>query len=78
MAAKFKVPYLGALPLDPALLEACESGKSIVHEFKHAPAFAPLKRLVATLLTILEAKKPRIPAPDIQVDPHPREYPDGS
>lgn len=78
MAAKFKVPYLGALPLDPALLEACESGKSIVHEFKQAPAFAPLKRLVATLLTILEANKPRIPAQDIQVDPHPREYPDGS
>ena len=28
MAEKFKVPYLGALPLDPALGAACEAGQA--------------------------------------------------
>jgi len=28
MAARFAVPYLGALPLDPALLAACEAGRA--------------------------------------------------
>lgn len=27
MAARFGVPFLGALPLDPALLAACEAGR---------------------------------------------------
>lgn len=30
MAADFGVPYLGALPLDPQLLAACESGRAYV------------------------------------------------
>ncbi len=34
MAERFKVPFLGALPIDPQLLQACEKGEAYV--VKHA------------------------------------------
>ena len=62
MAARFNVPYLGALPLDPSLQRACESGTCLVCQCQqHSPAFTPFVRLVDTMLSIITANKAKIP-----------------
>jgi len=38
MAEKFNVPFIGSLPLNPNLLEACEDGVCFVD---HNPAAVP-------------------------------------
>ena len=53
MAAKFNVPYLGALPLDPNLLQACESGRCFVETFPNSPAVKPMNQLVDKLVKAL-------------------------
>ena len=55
MAEIFDVPYLGSLPLDPVLQQACDAGKSLVDEFQHASAFAPFNAVLDVLLTNLAA-----------------------
>jgi Mrp family chromosome partitioning ATPase len=63
MAARFNVPYLGALPLDPSLQRACESGTCLVCQCQqHSPAFTPFVRLVDTMLSIITANKAKIPS----------------
>uniref|UniRef100_A0A7S2VZM6 Cytosolic Fe-S cluster assembly factor NUBP1 homolog n=1 Tax=Eucampia antarctica TaxID=49252 RepID=A0A7S2VZM6_9STRA len=53
MAEKFNVPFLGSLPLDPNLLQACEAGKCFVQSFPDSAAVAPLNNLVDKLVEAL-------------------------
>lgn len=53
MAEKFKVPFLGSLPLDPNLLTACEAGKCFVEIFPNSPAVTPLNNLVDKVVEAL-------------------------
>ncbi len=46
MAARAGVPFLGALPLDPRLLAACEAGEAYVVKYAGAPAVAPFLAIV--------------------------------
>lgn len=50
MATKFKVPYLGALPLDPELTRACEAGRYFVDAKPTSPAAEPFRAAVETIL----------------------------
>ncbi|CBZ52157.1 hypothetical protein NCLIV_019460 [Neospora caninum Liverpool] len=54
MCKQMDVPYSGAVPLDPSLLRACESGVAVVEEFPDAPASAALEKMVTDLLTLLD------------------------
>jgi Mrp family chromosome partitioning ATPase len=56
MARKFEVPYLGCLPMDPNLTQACELGKSFLGEYPDSAAAAPLKSIVANMLSELSKK----------------------
>jgi NUBPL iron-transfer P-loop NTPase len=45
MASKFGVPYLGRLPMDPNMMNACERGESFLQAYAAsdaAPAFAQI------------------------------------
>eukprot|EP01083_Nonionella_stella_P048779 130228_1 len=53
MADKFKVPYLGKLPLDPNMLKACETGVSFVDKYPSSPATSPLNSIVDKIITAL-------------------------
>jgi len=53
MAKKFGVPYLGALPLDPNLLKACEDGVCFVEHYDSSPAVEPLQKIVDEILEAL-------------------------
>jgi Mrp family chromosome partitioning ATPase len=54
MAAKFGVPYLGVLPMDPNMMACCESGESFLNKHPTSAAAAPLRSIVANLLARLD------------------------
>jgi len=54
MAARAGVPYLGAIPIDPRLLAACEDGRSFLTAHPDAPAAAPLLAIVRAVVRAVE------------------------
>jgi len=50
MAADFGAPYLGQVPLDPMIGEACERGLAFLEEYPGAPAAESLRRIVDNIL----------------------------
>lgn len=54
MAENFGVPFLGAIPLDPLLLAACEKGQSFVDTCPDAPAARPFAKIVDALITAVQ------------------------
>lgn len=54
MAARFGVPLLGSLPLDPLLLAACEAGRCYVTRRPAAPGVAPFLRVVERIVGAVE------------------------
>jgi len=75
MADDMKIPFLGAIPLDPALLAACDKGQSYftLKSTLENPssAFAPFKQIIQNVLnstsairtTALTAKN-QLPSPN--------------
>jgi ATP-binding protein involved in chromosome partitioning len=49
MAARFGVPFLGALPIDPQLLACCEKGEAYVVKHAGSPGAAAFLGVVAAL-----------------------------
>jgi len=54
MAASFGVPYLGALPIDPQLLAACEAGVAYAVAHPAAPGVPPFLAATTALLKVVE------------------------
>jgi len=52
MAAKFNVPYLGRLPMDPNMMRACEEGKSFLEVYPHSPAALPFSNIVSKIVAL--------------------------
>jgi Mrp family chromosome partitioning ATPase len=50
MAAKFGVPYLGKIPMDPNLMQACEKGESFIELFPASAAAKPFMDIVNSLV----------------------------
>jgi hypothetical protein len=55
MAAAFGVPYLGKLPMDPNMMEACERGVSFLDGYPESPAAPSFSAIVDQIITITEA-----------------------
>jgi Mrp family chromosome partitioning ATPase len=53
MAQQYKVPYWGCLPLDPALLKACELGQCFAESFPEKEAARQLQHFVKRLTQAL-------------------------
>jgi len=51
MAAAWQVPYLGSIPMDPALTRAAESGCQLPRESLARPALAQIVGLVVSQCT---------------------------
>ena len=49
MAERFKVPFLGALPIDPQLLACCEKGEAYVVKHAGCPGAAAFLAVVGAL-----------------------------
>ena len=54
MARQFGVPFLGALPIDPLLLQSCEKGVAFVTAHPDAPGVAPLLAVVKAVVGAVE------------------------
>eukprot|EP00937_MAST-01D_sp_MAST-1D-sp2_P005938 g5938.t1 len=52
MAAAFEVPFLGAIPLDPHMLRACDAGESYLATRPEGVAAAPLKHVVGQITAL--------------------------
>jgi len=50
MSTEMKVPFLGSLPLDPNLLQACEEGKAFLEAYPMSQAVQPFKALIDRVL----------------------------
>jgi len=61
MAAKFNVPFLGSLPLDPNLLKSCEDGLCFVEHYSESSAARPLNEIVDRLVEALPVDDEELP-----------------
>lgn len=57
LAKLFNVPLLGKIPLDPLVMQACESGKSILKEAPQSPASKAMYDIVAKVKTIVQQQQ---------------------
>jgi hypothetical protein len=54
MAEKFGVPFLGKIPLDPAMLACCEEGKSFTDTHAGSPAAMAFLAVVEGTVTVVQ------------------------
>jgi Mrp family chromosome partitioning ATPase len=57
MAEQYKVPYWGVLPMDPDLLQACETGKAFVEQSPNSMAAKALQGFCKTITTELPVEE---------------------
>ena len=50
LADEMDVPFLGRLPLDPAMVRACDSGRPFLEEYRDSSAAKPLHEIVGKVL----------------------------
>ncbi len=49
IAEDMRVPFLGAIPMDPRVAEACDMGRAFVHHFKTSPTAAVMSDIVEAI-----------------------------
>lgn len=49
IAEDMKVPFLGSIPLDPQVAEACDSGKAFVHHYAISPTAAAMRDIITSI-----------------------------
>ncbi len=54
MAADFEIPFLGALPIDPAIVAACDGGVPFVQQYENTETAKLMKTLMAPILALSE------------------------
>jgi len=54
MAADFEIPFLGALPIDPAIVAACDGGVPFIQHYENTETAQLMKTLMAPILTLSE------------------------
>lgn len=59
LAEDMGVPFLGSIPLDPKIAEACDDGRAYIAEYAGSPTAAVMREIVARL-----SPEGGIPAPD--------------
>lgn len=57
MAEQYNVPYWGVLPMDPDLLQACESGKAFVDQSPDSMAAKALQQFCKIITTTLPVQE---------------------
>ncbi|MFA5293782.1 MAG: Mrp/NBP35 family ATP-binding protein [Phycisphaerae bacterium] len=52
MAAEMKVPFLGRIPIDPQIVNACDSGEPYIRQYSQSQATASFSEAIKTILEI--------------------------
>ena len=54
MATDFDIPFLGALPIDPAIVAACDGGVPFIQQYENTETAKLMKTLMAPILALSE------------------------
>jgi len=54
MASEMAVPFLGRIPLDPAVGQACDDGKPFVYHYSRTETAKAFERIIASILSLSE------------------------
>ena len=54
MATDFDIPFLGALPIDPAIVAACDGGVPFIQQYENTETAKLMKSLMAPVLALSE------------------------
>ncbi|MFA5043785.1 MAG: iron-sulfur cluster carrier protein MrpORP [Kiritimatiellia bacterium] len=54
MASEMKVPFLGRIPIDPAVGQACDDGKPFVYHYSRTETAKAFERIIAPILALSE------------------------
>ncbi len=73
MAAEMHVPFLGRIPIDPAVTEACDAGKPFMYRSAGSATAKAFGRIVAPILALTESGAAAPSEPTAQPGPQPRE-----
>lgn len=57
MAGEMSVPFLGCIPIDPAVGEACDAGKPFVYHYSRTETAKAFERIIASILALSEQVK---------------------
>ncbi|MCK5861996.1 MAG: P-loop NTPase [Candidatus Hydrogenedentes bacterium] len=49
IATDMKIPFLGAIPMDPQIAESCDNGKVFVHHYKSSPTAAIMRNIITSI-----------------------------
>ncbi len=56
MASEMKVPFLGRIPIDPAVGQACDDGKPFVDHYSRTETAQAFERIIAPILSLSKLK----------------------
>jgi ATP-binding protein involved in chromosome partitioning len=59
IAEDMNVPFLGSIPMDPKIAEACDSGRAFIHHYAATPTADIMWRIVRPVLALSEAHEPK-------------------
>ncbi|HDP34707.1 MAG TPA: chromosome partitioning protein ParA, partial [Candidatus Hydrogenedentes bacterium] len=51
IAEDMRVPFLGSIPMDPQIAEACDSGHAFVHHYAASPTAAIMHDIISSIMT---------------------------
>lgn len=57
LAKEYDIPFLGSIPLDPIVMQSCETGKSIVKDHPNSPASQAMKEIVEKIVAYKPSPK---------------------
>lgn len=66
MATETHVPFLGRIPLDPAVGEACDSGTPYVHHYAGTETAKAFQRVIKPILELDRADTPSFPSKETE------------
>ena len=57
IAEDMKVPYLGAIPVDPAIAQSADSGQVFIHQFASSPTAKIIQDIINKIIDLNKTKK---------------------
>jgi len=55
LAADMGVPFLGAIPIDPQIAEACDNGQAFIHHFANTPTAKRMQEIIKPIAALADA-----------------------
>lgn len=66
MATEMKIPFLGRIPIDPAVGQACDDGKPFVDHYGRTETAKAFERIIAPILSLSKLKNGNVNTHDKQ------------